>query len=46
MDRLRAVASIIADNEQQPDFKPAAPHPLEGQGARTDSPTEEPPSGG
>jgi L-threonylcarbamoyladenylate synthase len=46
VDRLRTVASVIADNEQLADFKPAAPHPLEGQAARADAPTDEPPSGG
>jgi hypothetical protein len=53
VDRLRSVASVIADNEQltvgAADYKPAAPHPLEG-GPRAegmiDSPVEEPPSGG
>ena len=39
VDRLRTVASVIADNEQlaagpgAADFKPAAPHPLEGGGS-------------
>ena len=57
VDRLRTVASIIADNEQltvgAADYKPAAPHPLardEHGGPRAegmiDSPAEEPPSGG
>ena len=57
VDRLRTVASIIADNEQltvgAADYKPAAPHPLardEHSGPRAegmiDSPVEEPPSGG
>jgi hypothetical protein len=54
VDRLRTVASIIADNEQLPvgaaDYKPAAPHPLAGgprpAEATIDSPVEEPPSGG
>jgi L-threonylcarbamoyladenylate synthase len=52
VDRLRTVASVIADDEQlvpspdPADFKPAAPHPLEGGGARADAPTEEGPSGG
>ena len=54
VDRLRTVASVIADNEQltvgAADHKPAAPHPLDG-GPRAadgliDSPVEEPPSGG
>jgi L-threonylcarbamoyladenylate synthase len=43
VDRLRTVASIIADNEPMADFKPAAPHPLE---TRADASTDEPPSGG
>jgi hypothetical protein len=57
VDRLRTVASVIADNEQltvgAPEYKPAAPHPLardEHGGPRAegmiDSPVEEPPSGG
>src|SRR3984957_18019847 len=57
VDRLRTVASIIADDEQltvgATDYKPAAPHPLardEHDGPRpggmTDSPVQEPPSGG
>jgi L-threonylcarbamoyladenylate synthase len=57
VDRLRTVASVIADNEQltaaAADYKPAAPHPLardEHGGPRAegmiDSPVEEPPSGG
>jgi tRNA threonylcarbamoyl adenosine modification protein (Sua5/YciO/YrdC/YwlC family) len=57
VDRLRTVASIIADNEQltvgAADYKPAAPHPLardEHGGPRAegmiDSPVEEPPSAG
>ncbi|HMD25808.1 MAG TPA: L-threonylcarbamoyladenylate synthase, partial [Streptosporangiaceae bacterium] len=57
VDRLRTVASIIADNEQltvgAAEYKPAAPHPLardEHGGPRAgemiDSPVEEPPSGG
>jgi hypothetical protein len=49
VDRLRTVASVIADNEQRTggtDFKPAAPHPLESGGVRTDAPTDEQPSGG
>jgi hypothetical protein len=56
VDRLRTVASVIADNEQltvgagaASDYKPAAPHPMEGgpvsADAMTDSPIEEPPSG-
>jgi L-threonylcarbamoyladenylate synthase len=50
VDRLRTVASVIADNEHYAagtspavDFKPAAPHPLEG---RTDAPAQDPPSAG
>ena len=50
VDRLRTVASVIADNEHYAagtspavDFKPAAPHPLQG---RTDAPAEDPPSAG
>jgi L-threonylcarbamoyladenylate synthase len=50
VDRLRTVASVIADNEHYAagtspavDFKPAAPHPLE---RRTDAPAEDPPSAG
>jgi hypothetical protein len=52
VDRLRTVASVIADNEGRTgstgdtEFKPAAPHPLEGGGARTDAPTDEWPTGG
>ena len=50
VDRLRTVASIIADNESPaPDpanFKPAAPHPLEGGGVQADAPVDEQPSGG
>jgi L-threonylcarbamoyladenylate synthase len=46
VDRLRTVASIIADNEppsgDPADFKPAAPHPL---ASRADAPTDERPSG-
>jgi L-threonylcarbamoyladenylate synthase len=51
VDRLRTVASVIADDEQTaasagaPDYKPAAPHPLEGGGARADAPVDEQPSG-
>ena len=50
VDRLRTVASVIADNEDlvpspdPADFKPAAPHPMEGGGARADAPTDEGPS--
>jgi L-threonylcarbamoyladenylate synthase len=50
VDRLRTVASVIADNEHYAagtspavDFKPAAPHPLERM---TDAPAEDPPSAG
>jgi tRNA threonylcarbamoyl adenosine modification protein (Sua5/YciO/YrdC/YwlC family) len=50
VDRLRTVASVIADNEayapgtgSSADFKPAEPHPLE---ARADTPSEEPPTSG
>jgi tRNA threonylcarbamoyl adenosine modification protein (Sua5/YciO/YrdC/YwlC family) len=52
VDRLRTVASVIADNERRTEstgdteFKPAAPHPLDSGGIRTDVPTEEWPSGG
>jgi L-threonylcarbamoyladenylate synthase len=57
VDRLRAVASVIAENEHfaadagsdagsAADFKPAAPHPMEGEGARDDAPADERPSGG
>jgi tRNA threonylcarbamoyl adenosine modification protein (Sua5/YciO/YrdC/YwlC family) len=52
VDRLRAVASVIAENEHYPesadpavDFKPAAPHPLQGSGGSLDPATGEPPSG-
>jgi hypothetical protein len=51
-DRLRTVASVIAENEhyaehagQDADFKPAAPHPLEGSGGSLDPATGEPPTG-
>src|SRR5580704_4965881 len=50
VDRLRTVASVVADDEHYPagtspavDFKPAAPHPL---GGMTDAPAEDPPSAG
>ena len=50
VDRLRTVASVIADHEYAApgtdtaaDAKPAAPHPLEG---RADAPASERPSGG
>src|ERR1700751_2092216 len=57
VDRLRTVASVIADNERltmdAADYKPTAPHPLardEHDGPRPegmiDSPVQEPPSGG
>jgi L-threonylcarbamoyladenylate synthase len=52
VDRLRTVASVIADNERRTgstegtEFKPAAPHPLDSGGARVDAPTDEWPSGG
>ncbi len=49
VDRLRTVASVIADDERyaegaepDPDFKPAAPHPLEA--GPVDPATGEPPS--
>jgi tRNA threonylcarbamoyl adenosine modification protein (Sua5/YciO/YrdC/YwlC family) len=51
VDRLRTVASVIADNEEYaeavdpgPDFKPASPHPLEGPADAIDPATGEPPS--
>jgi hypothetical protein len=50
VDRLRTVASVIADHEafappagSSADFKPAEPHPLE---VRTDAPSEDPPTSG
>jgi hypothetical protein len=54
VDRLRTTASIIAENEHlgagpaapAADFKPAAPHPLEGEGVRADAPADERPSSG
>jgi len=54
VDRLRTVASVIADGEPfapgtgSADFKPAQPHPMEAHPleARTDAPAEEPPTGG
>jgi tRNA threonylcarbamoyl adenosine modification protein (Sua5/YciO/YrdC/YwlC family) len=57
VDRLRTVASVIADNEhytesatptasRAADFKPAAPHPLEGSGGPAGPAAGEPPSGG
>ena len=48
VDRLRAVSSVIADDEHDAgdaDVKPAAPHPLEGSPI-IDPATGEPPSGG
>jgi L-threonylcarbamoyladenylate synthase len=51
VDRLRTVASVIADNQHPApgaataDFKPAAPHPLETKGAQADAPADERPSG-
>jgi L-threonylcarbamoyladenylate synthase len=51
VDRLRTVASVIADNERfaadagATDAKPAAPHPMEGgPGARPDAPADDRPS--
>ena len=53
VDRLRTVASVIAENEHYAesadpaaDFKPAAPHPLQGSGSSPDPAAGEPPSGG
>jgi hypothetical protein len=57
VDRLRTVASVIADNEHYAesasptadnravDFKPASPHPLEGSGGPAGPTVGEPPSG-
>jgi hypothetical protein len=57
VDRLRTVASVIADDEHYADsaspsagssaadFKPAAPHPLENYGGSAGPATGEPPSG-
>jgi len=49
VDRLRAVSSVIAENEHYAgnaaDAKPAAPHPLDGSGGSFDPATGEPPSG-
>lgn len=48
VDRLRAVASVIADDEHYAEsagVKPAAPHPLEGPGGSMDPATGEPPAG-
>jgi len=50
VDRLRSVASVIADNEHYaPDVKPAAPHPMEsspgsGVGTLPDTSGGEPPA--
>ena len=48
VDRLRAVASVLAEDEyyqeNTADFKPAAPHPLEGSGGPLDPAPGEPPS--
>ena len=51
VDRLRTVASVIAADEHyaegaepDPDFKPAAPHPLEDSAGAIDPATGEPPS--
>ncbi|MGH3182200.1 MAG: L-threonylcarbamoyladenylate synthase, partial [Streptosporangiaceae bacterium] len=53
VDRLRTVASVVAENEHYAEsagpaagFKPAAPHPLEGSAGSLDPATGEPPSGG
>ena len=54
VDRLRAVSSVIAENEHYPedaglqdqDAKPAQPHPLEGRGESPNPATGEPPSAG
>jgi L-threonylcarbamoyladenylate synthase len=52
VDRLRTVASVIADNEpvpatpSGPDFKPAAPHPLAGGPPPADAPGGNRPSAG
>ena len=53
VDRLRTVASVIADNERfaaeagAADAKPASPHPMErGPGAMPDAPADDRPSGG
>src|ERR1022692_1581326 len=52
VDRLRTVASIIADSEHYAesagsaaDFKPAAPHPMQGSGGFAEPAAGEPPSG-
>jgi hypothetical protein len=51
VDRLRTVASVIAEDEHyaesaepDPEFKPAAPHPLEDTAGAIDPATGEPPS--
>jgi tRNA threonylcarbamoyl adenosine modification protein (Sua5/YciO/YrdC/YwlC family) len=47
VDRLRAVASILGEDEHYPpngDVKPAAPHPLEGKAGSIDPATGEPPA--
>jgi L-threonylcarbamoyladenylate synthase len=47
VDRLRAVASIVGEDEHYPpnaDVKPAAPHPLEGKAGSIDPVTGEPPA--
>jgi L-threonylcarbamoyladenylate synthase len=54
VDRLRAVSSVIAENEHygedaggtDPDAKPAEPHPLQGRAGSLDPATGEPPSAG
>jgi len=53
VDRLRTVVSVIADDEYDAagataaaDFKPAAPHPLEGETVQADAPADERPAGG
>src|ERR1035437_7339370 len=52
VDRLRTVASLIADSEHYAesagsaaDFKPAAPHPMQGSGGFAEPAAGEPPSG-
>jgi L-threonylcarbamoyladenylate synthase len=49
VDRLRAVASVIAEDEhyaaaENADVKPAAPHPMEGKTGSIDRATGEPPA--
>ncbi|HYB48041.1 MAG TPA: L-threonylcarbamoyladenylate synthase [Streptosporangiaceae bacterium] len=53
VDRLRTVASVIADDEYAApdgaaaaDDKPAAPHPLEGERVQADAPADDRPPGG